>query len=87
MIDFIIRQLFKWESLRLAIFSEVDWHNSIVRTMNDPDAMKIAMAMWCESDGWRGWNYNETENKYYFHDLPESGIYDIMDILQQQEEK
>ena len=79
MIDFIIRQLFKWKSLRNAIFNEVDMYNSITRIMADPVASSIASAFWCESDGWRGWTIKD--NKYYFHDIPEPGISDIMYII------
>ena len=76
LIDFI----FRWEKLRLAIFAEVDWYNSISRTLSDPEAMKTSSAMWCEPDGWRGW-YIKDDGTYYFHDLPEKGIGDMMDIL------
>jgi hypothetical protein len=85
MIDFIIRQLFKWNALRTAIFNEVDFYNSITRTLDDPEAMQVVNAIWCENDGWRGWTikYNGT---YYFHDLPEKGIGDIFDIIYEREE-
>lgn len=72
--------MFKWDSLRVAIFSEVDWHNSITRTLNDPESMETAASMWSEEDGWRGWNRKENGN-YYFHDIPEKGLSDLMDIL------
>ena len=84
MIDFIIKQLFKWQPLRLAIFNEVDMYNSITRIMADPEEMKTATAMWDEGDGWRGWTIKE-DGRYYFHDLPEKSISDIMDILMERE--
>lgn len=80
MINFTINQLFKWKKLRLAIFAEVDWYNSISRTLADPESMRTASAMWCEPDGWRGWNTKDN-GTYYFHDLPEKSLYDIMDIM------
>lgn len=80
MIDFIIRQLFKWESLRAAIYAEVDFYNSITRILNDPESMKTASAMWCEPDGWRGWTIKE-DGKYYFHDVPEKALTDIFEIM------
>ena len=80
MIDWIIRQLFKWQALRFGIFSEVDWYNSITRTLDDPEAMKTASAFWCEPDGWRGWEIKE-DGTYYFHDIPEKSISDIFDLL------
>ena len=80
MINWIVDNLFKWDSLRIALFSEVDWYNSISRTLEDPDSMKTVSTIWCEPDGWRGWNLKD-EGTYYFHDLPENGIADIMDII------
>lgn len=76
----IVDLIFKWEKLRLAIFAEVDWYNSISRTLADPEAMKAASAIWCEDDGWRGWQIKDDGN-YYFHDLPEKSLGDMMDIL------
>ena len=84
MIDWLIRQLFKWQPLRLAIFDEVNMYNSITRIMADPEEMKTATAMWDEGDGWRGWTIRDNGN-YYFHDVPEKGIGDIMDILMERE--
>ena len=84
MIDFIIKQLFKWQPLRLAIFDEVNMYNSITRILADPEEMKIATALWDDADGWRGWTIRDNGN-YYFHDVPEKGIGDIMDILMERE--
>ena len=84
MIDWLIRQLFKWQPLRLAIFDEVNMYNSITRILADPEEMKIATALWDDGDGWRGWTIRDNGN-YYFHDVPEKGIGDIMDILMERE--
>ena len=84
MIDWLVRQLFKWDALRLAIFDEVNMYNSITRIMADPEEMKTATAMWDEGDGWRGWTIRDNGH-YYFHDVPEKGIGDIMDILMERE--
>lgn len=86
MIDWIIRQLFRWEALRFAIFAEVDWYNSISRTLEDPEAMKTTSCMWCEPDGWRGWSIQEN-GRYYFHDVPEKSISDIFEIIYNKEEE
>lgn len=80
MVDNIVNFLFKWDRLRTAIFAEVDFYNSISRTLADPDAMKVASAMWCDHDGWRGWNIKD-DGTYYFHDLPEKSLGDMMDII------
>lgn len=86
MIDWLVNQIFKWDSLRLAIFSEVDWYNSITRTLDDPESMKIASAMWCEDDGWRGWTIKDN-GSYYFHDVPEKHMSDIFEIIYSEEER
>lgn len=79
MIDKLVNLIFKWDTLRLAIFSEVNWYNSITRIMADPNEMAIATAMWCEEDGWRGWTVED--GKYYFNDIPEKSLSDLMEIL------
>lgn len=86
MIDKIVNLIFKWDRLRTAIFLEVDWYNSITRTINDPEAMRTASAMWCETDGWRGWTIKDSGN-YYFHDLPEKSLFDMMDILYEKDSR
>jgi hypothetical protein len=80
MIDRLVKLLFSWDRLRVAIFAEVDWSNSIGRTLNDPDSMKTASAFWCEEDGWRGWSIKD-DGSYYFHDIPEHHLGDILDIV------
>jgi hypothetical protein len=82
----LVDLLFKWSKLRDAIFNEVDWQNSITRTLNDPESMKIASAMWCEEDGWRGWDIKD-DGSYYFHDVPEKNIGDIFDIFYKRKEE
>jgi hypothetical protein len=84
MLDKIINLLFSWDRLRVAIFAEVDWFNSITRTLNDPESMKTTSAFWCEEDGWRGWGIKE-DGSYYFHDLPEKDLGGILDIVVKKE--
>ena len=80
MIDKLVDLIFRWDRLRNAIFNEVDMYNSITRIMADPVASSIASAFWCESDGWRAWTIKE-DGKYYFHDIPENTLGDIMYII------
>jgi hypothetical protein len=76
----VVDFLFKWDRLRDAIFNEVDWQNSITRTLQDPESMKVASAMWCEEDGWRGWTVKDN-GTYYFHDIPEKDFSNAFDII------
>ena len=79
MIDWLIRQLFKWNNFRSAVFEEVDWQNSIGLILNDPQDMSIATCMWYETDGWKGWTIEN--NVYYFNDIPEKSLSDLMGVL------
>lgn len=80
MIDWLVNKLFAVKPLRDALFNEVNFYNSITRTMSDPDSMKTASAFWDEGDGWRGWTIED--NKYYFNDIPEHGMFDCMESLE-----
>ena len=84
MVDKIVNFIFKWEKLRLAIFDEVNLYNSFTRILNDPESMETATALWDEGDGWRGWTIKDDGN-YYFHDLPEKSLSDILDMISDRE--
>ena len=75
--DKLVQMLFKWTKLREALFTEVNFYNSISRMTKDPEAMQTASTFWDEGDGWRGWT--KGENKYYFNDIPE---YDLMRVIE-----
>jgi hypothetical protein len=79
MIDWLVNTLFKWGSLREALFAEVNFYNSISRITKDPESMKTASAFWDEGDGWRGWTIED--NKYYFNDVPEHDLMGVMESL------
>jgi hypothetical protein len=80
MLDKVVNMIFSLDSLRTAVFAEVDLYNSVTRIMSDPESSKIACAVWCDEDGWRGWNIKE-DGTYYFHDIPEHSLGDIMEIV------
>jgi len=84
MINWIVDQLFKWDSLRNAIFTEVDFYNSMTLTLQDPEAIKTATSLWNEGDGWRGWTIKENGN-YSFHDIPEKSLGDILEVLNERD--
>ena len=46
--------------------------------------METATALWDEGDGWRGWTIKDDGN-YYFHDLPEKSLSDILDMISDRE--
>ncbi len=84
MIDLIVRMIFKVPSLRLAIFDEVNWYNSLGLIFEDPEAMKTAATFWWEPDGWRGWAQKDN-GMLYFHDIPEHSIGDILEVTNREE--
>lgn len=77
MIDKIVNMIFSLDSLRKAVTAEVHMYDSIARIMADDESSKIACTIWCEEDGWRGWNIKE-DGRYYFHDIPEHTLGDVM---------
>jgi hypothetical protein len=79
MIEAIVNRIMRWDSLRNAVFDEVNMYNSLTRIINDPESMKTAAAYWEEKAGWKGWNINN--NKYYFNDIEENTIGDAMEAL------
>jgi len=83
-VDKIINFIFRWEKLRFAIFDEVNLYNSFTRILNDPESMETATALWDEGDGWRGWTIKDDGN-YYFHDLPEKSLSDILEMISDRE--
>ena len=85
MIEWIVRQLFRWDSLRSELLAEASMYNDLKRILNDPESMAIASAHWDEGDGWRGWTYNKDLNKYFFNDVPELDMIDGMQALDEME--
>jgi hypothetical protein len=81
MIDWLVKQIFKINPLRNALFQEVNMYNSLTRIMKDPEAMKTASAFWDEGDGWRGWTVEG--NRYYFNDIPEHDLLAVMESLEE----
>jgi hypothetical protein len=79
MIDWLVNRLFWWTPLRNALLAEATFYNSLTRIMNDPESMKTASAFWDEGDGWRGWTIED--DKYYFNDVPEHDMIDLMQSL------
>ena len=69
MIDWLVNRMFRWDTLRHAIFDEVHLYDHLDTIVNDPEGMKIASSSWMEGDTWYGWTHNESNNRYYFDDI------------------
>jgi hypothetical protein len=81
MIDLIVKLIFKWDNLRQAVTSEVHMYDSIGRRLDEGTGAKF----WSEQDGWRGWEYNESRNKYYFTDIPEPDLIAVFQSIEEME--
>lgn len=69
MINWLVNRIFRWDSLRKAIFDEVMLYQSITRSMCEYDRENPTNLTWSEGDTWYGWTYNRQLNRYYFDDI------------------
>jgi hypothetical protein len=46
----------------------------------------ILVSLWEEDDGWRG-RIKMQDGRYYFHDIPETRLIDVFNILMEREKQ
>ena len=64
MIDWLVNSIFRFTSLREAIFEEVHFYDAVDAALKEPSTNLT----WCEEDGlWRGWTLKD--NTYLFDDV------------------
>jgi hypothetical protein len=69
MIDWLVNRIFRWDSLRKAVFDEVRMYQSIDRSMWEYEKEGPTNLTWAEGDRWYGWTYNSNAKRYYFDDI------------------
>jgi len=69
MIDWLVNKIFRWDSLRNAIFSEVHMYDEIHKQMKEYKEEEPTNLTWSEGDTWYGWTYNSNAKRYYFDDI------------------
>jgi hypothetical protein len=69
MIDWLVNRIFRFTSLRQAIFDEVHLYDHLDSIMSDPESMETASLSWCEGDTWYGWTHDSNAKRYYFDDI------------------
>jgi hypothetical protein len=69
MIEWLVNRIFRWDSLRHAIFDEVRLYQSIDRGMWEIENLNPTNLTWSEGDRWYGWTFNPSNNRYYFDDI------------------
>jgi hypothetical protein len=69
MIDWLVNRIFRFTSLRQAIFDEVHLYDHLDSIISDPESMETASLSWCEGDTWYGWTHDSNAKRYYFDDI------------------
>jgi len=69
MINYLVNRIFRWDTLRNAVFDEVRLYQSITRSMWEYENESPTNLTWSEGDRWYGWTYNKTNKRYYFDDI------------------
>ena len=69
MIDWLVNRIFRFTSLRQAIFDEVHLYDHLDSITSDPESMETASLSWCEGDTWYGWTHDSNAKRYYFDDI------------------
>jgi hypothetical protein len=69
MIMWLVDRIFRWDSLRNAVFDEVNFYQSITRRIWDMERENPTNLTWSEGDRWYGWTFNNTTKRYYFDDI------------------
>jgi len=74
MIDWLVNKIFRWDSLRDAIFSEVHMYDEIHKQMKEYKEEGPTNLTWSEGDTWYGWTYNSNAKRYYFDDIGNTSL-------------
>jgi hypothetical protein len=69
MINWLVNRIFRWDSLRHAIFDEVRLYQSLDKTMWRMEHESPTNLTWSEGDKWYGWTFNPINKRYYFDDI------------------
>jgi hypothetical protein len=87
MIDWIVNRIFRWDSLRKAIFDEVKLYQSIDRSMWELEKSDPANLTWSEGNKWYGWTYNSNKKRYYFDDIGNESLMGLWEDQWKREEQ
>jgi hypothetical protein len=69
MINWLVNRIFRWDTLRDAVFDEVNLYQSIDKGMWENENLRPTNLTWSEGDRWYGWTYNDKLKRYYFDDI------------------
>jgi hypothetical protein len=69
MINWLVNRIFRWDTLRNAVFDEVIFYQSVDRALWENSKYGPTNLTWSEGDTWYGWTYNESNKRYYFDDI------------------
>jgi hypothetical protein len=74
MINWLVNRIFRWDTLRHAVFDEVMLYQSVDRSIWEHSKYGPMNLTWSEGDTWYGWTYNESNNRYYFDDIGNTSL-------------
>ena len=74
MINWLVSRIFRWDTLRHAVFDEVMLYQSVTKAMVDNEKEHPTNLTWSEGDTWYGWTYSPEKKKYYFDDIGNKSI-------------
>jgi len=77
MIDWLVNRIFRFTSLREAIFAEVHMYDALDAAMDEP----ITNLTWEEGGLWYGYTYNEMHKTYLFDDIGYETMTELWDNL------
>ena len=69
MINWLVNRIFRWDTLRSAVFDEVRLYQSVTRSMWEYEHENPTNLTWSEGDRWYGWAYNPALKRYFFDDI------------------
>ena len=69
MINWLVNRIFRWDTLRHAVFDEVMLYQSVTKAMVEHEKEHPTNLTWSEGNTWYGWTYNKEQKRYYFDDI------------------
>jgi hypothetical protein len=74
MIDWLVNRMFRWDTLRKAVFDEVHMYDGLAKRIEKYKDEEPTNLAWSEGDTWYGWTYNSNAKRYYFDDIGNTSL-------------
>jgi hypothetical protein len=89
MIDWLVNRIFRWDTLRQAVFDEVNLYQSITKRIWEMENLNPTNLTWAEEETglWKGWTYSSEKKRYYFDDIGSESLMEFWETQWVWEEK